>query len=433
MIGVRKQVFSPKGSLTRVACDFSGEGAHTEGMLVENGGLVKTAGEPIYCGGAGEFSFPEDCTPERLYFLRTSAGMCAAAYAAGKLYFCAGDGGAFSDTGLTFSAPPAAARLYDGEEALVLSDGENVCLVKSGGAVVCSDIPAFSCAGYAYDRLWTAGTENGVPRVRFSALLDAHDFEEEGGSIDLPDERGEILAFAETEGAFFLVREFGVQKLTVAGEENGFALTDIDTPFAKICRGSVCGENGEIFFLADGTLYRLDAGGAEAFYPAYAGVFSGGGCAAAACGGKVYFCGDTEDGAVTAVFAEDGSGALFMKGRRTALSRMPSPAGAIACFYADGGVRALRGTGDVPGRWYGRVLPPFDGAPAILEEIALTASGEFTVTAESEWGSRTFDVCLTGETKRMRTSLRGTRFRFCVVARKEGRVEALTAGYSRAY
>ncbi len=434
MMAAKKNKYAPKGSLVRLGHDFS-EGAACEGFLLREGSLVRGKAAALYRGEAGAFTFAEGCAPEALYFLRTHAGICAAAYAAGKLYRCAGDGGAFADTGMTFSAPPACARLYDGEEKLALSDGEKVCLLSAGGVSACADIPAFSAAGYAYDRLWIAEKGSACARVRFSALMNVHDFEEEGGYIDFPDVRGAVIAFAEAEGGFYLVREAGVQKLAAAGGGEDFALKDVFAPVCKIYAGTVCCENGRLYFLTSGGMYVLGGGRAEPFYPDYAPLLSrpGEDARAVACGGRVFLSADTEEGGVTAVFAEDGSGALLMRGQRAALSCIPARDGAAACFYADGQLRLLAGAeGCLPGRWRAKAESPFGGAPAVLEEISLTAAGDFCITAESEWGSRTFELCMRGETRRLRTALRGSRFRFTIAARGEGRVDALTAGYSRA-
>lgn len=424
-----KSAFAAVGGLTRVKCDLQ-KAARRFGFAAGDGALAHGKGLRIYEGSAGKYVLPPQCAPEKLYFLRGTQCFCAAAYAQGKMYVCLSDGGAFAETEIAFAKVPSSVRVYDGGEALVLSDGAAVCLFSSDGLHACADIPPFDCAGYAYERLWVYRNEGGVHRVRFSALTDIHSFGDGGGYIDLPDGRGEVLAFADLDNAFYLFRKFGIQKLSAAGTEDEFALSDAAAPLSEICKDTVCTENGRAYFLCGQGLFSFDGRSAQPLYPEVPSAADGAACAAA-CGGKVYAAAEFFGEKCAGIFREDGEGWVLLPGRGKALAAALTPGGAKALCVSEGEICEIAGSGR-PALWESGACEPFGGETCVLEEIAMTADGLFTVEARSEYGRRRFEISAAGGAKRVRTALRGARFAFTVLSLGEkGRIESFAAGYSR--
>ena len=431
MIAARKKVFSARGGLTRLPCAL--ESGKRIGFALKGGALVHGAGAQEYKGENGAYHLPEGCVPEALYFLRTSDTICAAAYAGGRMYVCMSDGGVLKETNIAFTSPPASVRAYDGQETLVLSDGESVCLFTAQGLSPCAEIPPFSCAGYAYERLWVYAGGGDVQRVQFSAVMDIRDFEG-GGVIDLPDGRGDILSFTELDNVFYIFRQFGIQKLTAKGREEDFVLSDADAPAARICHGSICTENGKAYFLTDRGMYSFDGSSVKPFFrdhdlqPA-----PGENVRAAACGGRVYLSADFEAGRALGIFCEDEKDGFLVAEEGRALCAVRAPSGLYIVFYKEGRLYTFPSgaPGGAPALWESAPALPFGGAEGVLEELVLAGEGNFALEAVSERGCRRIDCLLSGGAKRFRIDLRGARFVFRVHSRGEaGKVFALTAGYS---
>ena len=167
-----KSAFRKAGSLTRAACDLAA--GERRGFSLKDGALSHGKGAAVYERKTKKYILPSGVEPEALYFLSGTDCFSAAAYAGGQMYVCLTDGGAFASAGVRFEKAPACVRVYDGEEALVLSDGESVCVFNSDGLTQTEEIPPFSCGGYAYDRLWLYTGGGDAHRVRFSALRDIY-------------------------------------------------------------------------------------------------------------------------------------------------------------------------------------------------------------------------------------------------------------------
>lgn len=421
MMRAEKGVFKAFGGLERAA--YKWEEGERCGFALSGGTLFHGGSARLYEGSAGKYTFPAGCVPEALYFLADGGSFCAAAYAAGKMYFCASDGGAFAETAATFQAPPAAVAAFLGGEVLVLSDGASTCVFSSEGISANENIPPFTAGGYAYDRLWLY-TGEGSCRLRFSALLDIADFEN-GGYIDLPDGRGDAVALVDVNNVFYLFRRFGIQKLTAKGAEDEFALSDEPAPVSEIY--AACAENGRAYFLTERGLFSF-GGGAEKI--PFAEDPSPGGAKLAACGGAVClaanFAGENKIGVYC-------GGTCLLPEAGRALAAAKTPSGARMLFYKDGGIYVLpTQEGCAPAEWKSGGVLPFDGAECVLEELTLAGEGYFTLVCASEYGERSFTFAAEGGAKRVRPSLRGARFSYRVISRGDkGRVFSLTAGYSR--
>lgn len=114
-------------------------------------------------------------------------------YASGKTLFAwcddkkiySSEGGAFLARESAFTAAPAFCEAFDGSAAAPLfSDGEKTYVFLSG-ALYAANVPPFTAACYAYERLWIFGGG----KLKFSAPLAYDDFsvrKDGGGEIEAP-------------------------------------------------------------------------------------------------------------------------------------------------------------------------------------------------------------------------------------------------------
>ncbi len=429
MMRAKKRAFSSAGGLYRTA--VAAEGGRRTGFAAEAGGLVTGGAFLPYEGKDGKYVFPAGCLPEEVYFLRTSSAFCAAAYAGGRMYVCLGDGGAFTASDVTFVRAPACVRAYGEGELLILSDGRSVCRFTREGLSSCAGIPPFTCAGYAYDRLWTAVGGGDACTVRFSAVMDIFDFDG-GGSIDLPDGRGALLSFVNADNVFYLFRQYGIQKLTAKGREDEFILTDEDGSSERIFGGSVCAENGRMYFLCEGGLCAFGGSGVRRLYEGFSPVLvPGEGARAAVCGGKIFVSADFGGRHAVGVFRADGSDGYLLQAEGAGLVCAQAPGGLRVFSCEEGALCAYSEGAGSSASWEVSPPSPFGGEETVLEELLFSGEGDFAVEAESDRGMRRFEFVCRG-TKRLRPALAGTRFSFSVLARGgRARVAGMTAGYSR--
>ena len=95
-------------------------------------------------------ALPAGVRAEAAFF---GGGKCAV-YSGGQMYVQGEED--FSLSSVAFSRLPVHASVYDGEDALLLSDGQKCALLSSSGLAEEEGIPAFAAAAYFGDRLWLA-------------------------------------------------------------------------------------------------------------------------------------------------------------------------------------------------------------------------------------------------------------------------------------
>ncbi len=408
-------------------------------------GSVRTAevcwkGESAACGegalrgfgfapaavGGNEVALPEGASPAAAF----AAGEGVAVYCAGgDVYFCSAAGAQKSDTG--FTRIPSAARVYDGSEGLLLSDGSSCALLRGSGLTP-SSAPAFDGAAFYGDRLWTAARGE-AGKLRYSAPTDAYNFASargKGGSIDLPSAYGQIAALLPFGDALLIFRERGVQRLRARGDERDFDVSDLFS-CARIYGETVADVGGKAVWLAEDGLHAYD-GGERAFCTAGAAAVCGidqSGARAAAEGGLYFLQAKLAESGepVLAAFAADGSGASYLRCVAEGLTQSRR-----ALFVLGGKVCAptVRGYAEGNARrvYESEPFAPFGGR-ALLREVRVRASGPFTLTAESEEGKRTVSVRGGGRTERFSLHLPGTSFDFRLETEAGGQVFGLSATY----
>lgn len=361
-----------------------------------------------------------------------AAGERVAVYCAGgAVYVCSASG--TEKSSVRFARIPSCARIYDGGEAYLLSDGARSALLRAGGLTV-SAIAAFDCAAFYGDRLWLAyAGEAGKVRYGAPASTDLASARGGGGEISFPSAYGQIAALLPFGDSLLLFRERGVQRLRARGDERDFELTDLFS-CARIYGATVADAGGIAVWLAEDGLHAYD-GSERAFAPDFAGVLAGPDQSAArgaAEGGRYYLQATARAGAelvpVLAAFSADGKAGSLV---RCAAEGLTSSARTL--FVAEGAVCAPS-AGGFPFGYARRVYEsetcePF-GRRALLREVRVRASGPFRLTARSEEGSRTACVRGTGGTERFSVQLPGVAFAYRLETDAPGEVFSLSATYA---
>lgn len=112
-----------------------------------------------------------------------------------------------------------------------------------------------------YERLF-AIVENGERnRLSFSANLDPTNWNEsldEGGFIDMQDERGPLNCVVSFNDYVYVFRDFGVARVSAYGDQSSFSVSQLFVSSSKIYGKSVCVCGDQILFLARDGLHTFN-------------------------------------------------------------------------------------------------------------------------------------------------------------------------------
>ena len=243
MIFSKNSLFSEKGA-AKVYRFFPADAGRTVNFRKENKTLQKCAGISAFA------ALPEGVRAEKLY----ASGETLFAWCDDKKIYVS-EGGAFLACESAFAAAPAFCEAFDGSAAAPLfSDGEKTYVFLSGAAYA-ANVPPFTAACYAYERLWIFGGG----KLKFSAPLAYDDFsvrKDGGGEIEAPDGAGGVLALVPFENRIMLFRERGVQILDVRGEPTDFCLRDAAFFSEHVLKDTIACGGGNVWFCTDAGVYR---------------------------------------------------------------------------------------------------------------------------------------------------------------------------------
>lgn len=138
------------------------------------------------------------------------------------------------------------------EKILVFKSGENTTIIENA--------PNLVTFGLHYERLF-AVLEGNRKRLIFSANLDPTNFnaeENEGGFIDLYDERGRINKIISFNDYVYVFRDYGVSKVSAYGDQNDFSVSQLFVSSSKIYGQSVASCGDRIMFLAKDGIHAFD-------------------------------------------------------------------------------------------------------------------------------------------------------------------------------
>lgn len=239
-----KNSLSSEKRAAKVYRFFPAEAGRAVNFRKENKTLQKCAGISAIA------ALPEGVRAEKLY----ASGKTLFAWCDDKKIYSS-EGGAFLALESVFAAAPAFCGAFDGSAAAPLfSDGEKTYVFLSG-ALYAANVPPFTAACYAYERLWIFGGG----KLKFSAPLAYDDFsvrKDGGGEIEAPDGAGGVLALVPFENRILLFRERGVQILDVRGEPTDFCLRDAALFSEHILKDTIACGGGNVWFCTDAGTYR---------------------------------------------------------------------------------------------------------------------------------------------------------------------------------
>ncbi len=363
-------------------------------------------------------------------FANNSATVYALCCESGRVYAHTASG--IRNSGATFHSIPACARVYDSEEAFLLSDGSACVKLSASGVTAQSSTLAFSAAAFYGDRLWTA---NKTSRIRYSAPANIRDFTAQrgrGGWIDLPDQHGKILAMFPFRNALYLFWERGAQRLEGKGDEQDFRVEDAFS-CPRIYADTIVAAGDRLVWLTEEGVCSYD-GTLRMLYEAYAPLFAPldqSQARAAADGSRYWLQANAYiDGQPEQVFVAlraDGTGGCVNRRAVSALT------GASHSVFLDDGKACVPAPGN---SWEGFFRREWRSVPAepfaqraLLRELRVRARGELTLTAVSDEGTRRMRVRGTGKPERLACRLPGQTFCYQVSTDTDGEMLSLTAVY----
>lgn len=150
----------------------------------------------------------------------------------------------------------------NGEDSIIftnLTDG--MVVWKSGGeATSVESAPTITSMCIHYERLF-ATVDGERNSVWFSDDLDPTNWtvsSNEGGFIEMVDERGRLNKVISFNDYLYIFRDYGIARVTAFAEQENFSVTQVYTSAVKIYPESVCVCGDRVIFLAGDGLYSFN-------------------------------------------------------------------------------------------------------------------------------------------------------------------------------
>lgn len=124
-------------------------------------------------------------------------------------------------------------------------------------AVAVSGQTGGGCCAVHYERVVIASGS----KLMFSAPLSAEEWTcaiDKGGSLELPNESGDVIEIISFEDHLFLMRERGITKLYASGDMREFYAREIPFACGKIKKGSIVRGESAIYFFTESGLYSFN-------------------------------------------------------------------------------------------------------------------------------------------------------------------------------
>lgn len=165
--------------------------------------------------------------------------------------------------GLRFSGLPYTVnyRLY-GEDVIIICSAKDKMAVWNGidSAYIITDSPLITSLTLHYERMFVT-TANEPNSVWFSDDLDPTNWNpelDEGGFIELLDERGKLNKVISFNNYIYVFRDYGISRLTAFASQGDFNAVNLFTSSGRIYADSVAMCGDVILFLAADGLYSFD-------------------------------------------------------------------------------------------------------------------------------------------------------------------------------
>lgn len=167
-----------------------------------------------------------------------------------KLYFSFlyGPTDQFFDTGVELNAKPSILHyVYNGLDSIVMTSPSDPLYVWNTSTPQPSDkgLHLTSITSH-YERIFATSSDE-KRRVRFSQdfdILNWGETSQEGGFIELVDERGDLKKAISFNDYVYLIREFGISRLSAYGDQSDFSITHLHSSNSKIYDNTavLCGD-----------------------------------------------------------------------------------------------------------------------------------------------------------------------------------------------
>jgi len=150
---------------------------------------------------------------------------------------------------------------YNGDDVLLLTSGrDKLIILNDTTPKMCMNTPKFTSLAVHNERVY--GSFNGSkPQVWFSDDFNPVNWNVssgEAGYINFSDECGEVLKVVSFLNYLYVIREYGIFRLTAYGDQSEFLLKKVFTDTGRIVKSSieVCGD--KIIFYAEDGLFAFD-------------------------------------------------------------------------------------------------------------------------------------------------------------------------------
>ena len=177
----------------------------------------------------------------------------------------------FIDTNITLeSMPTILTYMLNGLETVIICSPQDPMYTWNGTATPVNSEKAlhFSSMCIHYERLFATSSDQ-KNEIRFSQDFDVTNWEETsdaGGFIQLVDERGNVNKVISFNDYVYIIRDYGISRLSAYGEQSEFSVTHLNLSSNRIYSNTavMCGDriilltsNG-LHYCAGGSLYKYD-------------------------------------------------------------------------------------------------------------------------------------------------------------------------------
>ena len=163
-------------------------------------------------------------------------------------------------SGFSYATADAINYRLDSKDTLLLSSAGRGLVTWNGSKIKEHATPMISSMALHYERLFiTSPTE--PTKVFFSDDLDPTNWNfaaNEGGFIELLDERGELNKVVSFANYLYIFREHGISRVSASGAQDEFSVSNLFVSTGRIYAESVAKCGGVIVFAASDGLYRFD-------------------------------------------------------------------------------------------------------------------------------------------------------------------------------
>lgn len=163
-------------------------------------------------------------------------------------------------SGMLYTDTDAINYRLNSQDVLLISSAAGGLSYYNGKYITHCDSPRISSMALHFERLFVISPQEPT-RVYFSDDLDPTNWKTEAGSggfIELLDERGNMLKVVSFANYLYIFREHGISRITAAGDESGFSVTDLYVSTGRIYSSSIVQCGGFIMFAATDGIYMFD-------------------------------------------------------------------------------------------------------------------------------------------------------------------------------